>query len=502
MSGGRNLAGRFMAGGLPPLMRELYRLLVSGRLDVTGRGATRHLWFEAGQVRAVVSEVEEEKLGKWLVGRGVLDASQMALSLLRQPEGVRFGTFLVQEGVLTVKTLEQELESLSVTIVSRMLVELGEYRFNDGVQLPMDAASIGMTTASLLAAAVRGLPSEAEAKAFINPTGYVWTAQDALLQYQQIQLTPQEGYVLSRVDGTSTAAQLQRLAPMPGGEFSKALAALLVAGVLEIRDSSAARPLAPTRVEPTPEPAAEAEEALQYNAQQQREYADVLRLANEIRHKDYFRRLGLSPGATQDQVHSRFLEFAKLYHPDRAREPHLLSVRNELAQIYSAVQEAYDALGSPDKRAGYEKTLHESSSQHVDAYKAEQRRRAARGAVVDANVSRAKELARAGDVGMAVHLLDQAVRLNPQAETLLTLARLEFKNPMWSQRALDHLKHAVALTPDYTEAWLELANFWGTRNQPDRQRQCLEKILEFDPHNEDVSATLAALKRQKTGRKR
>jgi tetratricopeptide (TPR) repeat protein len=480
-------------------MRELYRLLVSGRLDVTGRGATRHLWFEAGQVRAVVSEVEEEKLGKWLVGRGVLEASQMALSLLRQPEGVRFGTFLVQEGALTVKALERELESLSVTIVSRMLVELGEYRFHDGEQLPMDAASIGMTTASLLAAAVRGLASEAEAKQFINPNGYIWTAQDALLQYQQIQLTPQEGYVLSRVDGTSTAAQLQRLAPMPGGEFSKALAALLVAGVLEIRDTSPARPLAPPKVEAAPQPAAEAEDELQYNAQQQREYADVLRLANDIRHKDYFRRLGLSPGATQDQVHSWFLEFAKLYHPDRAREAHLVSVRNDCADLLRRT--GYDALGNPEKRAVTSRRCR-SSAQHIDAYKEEQRRRAARGAVVDANVSRAAELARAGDVGAAVHLLDQAVRLNPQAETLLTLARLEFKNPMWSQRALDHLKHAVALAPDYTEAWLELANFWGTRNKPDRQRQCLEKILEFDPHNEDVSATLDALKRQKTGRKR
>ena len=500
MADDRILAGRFLAGGLPPLLRELYRLLVSGRLDVASGGADRHLWFEAGQVRAVVSEVEDQKLGKWLVGRGVLDDSRMALSLLRQPEGVRFGAFLVQEGVLDPKALEQELEALSVAIVAHLLLEPGEYRFAEDEKLPMDAASIGMTTASLLAAAVRAISNEAAVKGLIDATGYVWTAQDALLLYQKVQLTPQEGYLLSRVDGTSTALQLQRLAPMPGGDFSKALAALLVAGVLEMRESSSARPLAPTKVVTVPEPPAE--EGLQYTAQQQREYSDVLRLANEIRHKDYYRRLGLSPGATQDQIHSRFLEFAKLYHPDRAREEHLLSLRNELAEIYSAVQEAYDTLGNPDKRAGYEVTLRDSPATHIDAYKEEQRRRAARGALVDANVSRAKELARAGDVGMAVHLLDQAVRLNPNAEALLFLARLEFKNPMWSQRALDHLKHAVALAPDFTEAWLELANFWGTRNKPDRQRQCLEKILEYDPHNEDVKATLAALKRQKVSRRR
>jgi curved DNA-binding protein CbpA len=496
----RALAGRVLAGGLPPLLRELYRLLVSGRLDVASGGTTRRLWFEAGQVRAVVSDVEDEKLGKWLVSRGVLEESQMAIALLRQPGGVRFGTFLVQEGALTAKALEHELETLSVTIVSHLLLESGEYKFNDGEKLPMDAASIGMTTASLLAAAVRAIPDEAALKAFIDPNGYVWTAQDTLLLYQQVQLTPQEGYLLSRVDGTTTAAKLKRLAPVPGGDFTRALAALLASGVIEMREASSAHPLAPTKVETAPEPPAE--EELQYSAQQQREYSDVLKLASEIRHQDYYKRLGLSPGATPDQVHSRFLEFAKLYHPDRAREAHLLSLRNELAEIYSAVQEAYDTLGNPEKRVRYEAVVQDSSKSRIDTYKEEERQRAAKGALVDANVLRAKELARAGDVGMAVQLLDQAVRLDPRADTLLTLARLEFKNPMWSQRALDHLKHAVALAPDFTEAWLELANFWGTRNKPDRQRQCLEKILEYDPHNEDVKANLSALKRPKVLRRR
>jgi curved DNA-binding protein CbpA len=293
---------------------------------------------------------------------------------------------------------------------------------------------------------------------------------------------------------------LQRLAPMARGEFTRALAALTAVGLVEIRSVSAAMPLAPTKVEQPPEPAPEAEEALQYTPQQQREYADVIKLASEIGHQDYYRRVGLSPGATQDQIHSRYLEFVKLYHPDRAREPHLLSLRNELAQIYSALQEAYETLGHPESRARYEQTL--STSQRVDVYKDEERRRGARSAVVDANINRARELLRAGDVGAAVQLLDQAARLNPTAETLLLLARAEFKNPMWSQRALDHLKHAVAVAPEFTEAWLELANFWATRNLIDRQQQCLEKILEYDPQNVDVKVALTHMKRPKLLRKR
>ncbi len=487
--------GRFGAGGLPPILREFVRRLAVGRLDVVAADGIRHLWFEAGQVRAVASELEDEKLGKWLVSRKVLEENRMALTLLRQPDGVRFGAFLVQEGCLTAESLTKELEALSVAIVSRLLLETGDFMFFEGEKLPIDAVSLGMTTGSLLAAAVRAFPDENKLRRAIDGEGFVWTAQDALLLYQKLNLTPQEGYVLSRVDGTSTAAQLRRLSPMPGGDFTRALVALTVAGVVEIRSESAAKPLVTTRVERPPEPEPEAEEALQYTPQQQREYAEVIKLAAEISHTDYLGRLGLSPGATQDQVHSRYLEFVRLYHPDRAREPHLVSLRNELAQIYSSVQEAYDTLGNPERRQRYEQSL--AGTQRVDAYKEDERRRLARSAVVDANLKRAQELLRAGDLGMAVQLLDQAVRLEPTADNLLMLARAEFKNPMWSQRALDHLKHAVALDAEFTEAWLELGNFWGARNMVDRQQQCLERILEYDPHNADVKAALAQLKRPK-----
>ncbi|HQU34633.1 MAG TPA: hypothetical protein PLB88_09975, partial [Thermoanaerobaculaceae bacterium] len=59
--------GRFDAGGLPSLLRNVVRRLAVGRLDILGGGETRHIWFETGQARAVASDAEDEKLGKWLV---------------------------------------------------------------------------------------------------------------------------------------------------------------------------------------------------------------------------------------------------------------------------------------------------------------------------------------------------------------------------------------------------------------------------------------------------
>ena len=487
-------AGRFAAAGFPALLHELLGKLASGRLDVTSTAGARHLWLAAGHVRSVVSELEDEKLGRWLSTRGLIEPHRMAIALLRQPEGVRFGAFLVQEGLLGADALVRELEALSVEIVARLLFDPAEYRFDAADALPVDAASLEMTTASLLARAVRGVTDTDQLEHLVGPSLYLCAAQDALLRYQHVQLTPQEGFLLSRIDGTTTPVQLRRVAGLPQGEVARALGVLVATGLVETHDKPAPRNAPPagaglrgtTATPPR-------EESAQYTEQQAREYTEVIRLAAECRDRDYYDRLGLSPGASLDQVRARFLELARVYHPDRAREPHLRSLRQELARIYAAIDEAHQTLGTPEGRARYDHRGRKPTPE-ADAIDEEERRREARAELVRANVARAKELIRVRDIGMAVQLLDNAVRLDPQAEPLLMLARLEFQNPMWTQRALDHLKHAVAISPRFTEAWLELANFWGLRGLRERQRQCLNQVLAYDPGNADVKAALESIK--------
>jgi tetratricopeptide (TPR) repeat protein len=486
-------SGSYGPNELPRLIRTLIGDLSVGRLEIRVGEHARNLWFDAGQIRAVVSECEEEKLGSWLVKRSVLQPAQMALALLRQPAGERFGAFLLQEGVLDADRLAHELNALSVAIVAAILLEAGEYEYTEGDSLPVDAASITMTSASLLVAAVRAVADPARLDALVAHDRYVWTAQDALLLYQKVQLTSQEGYLLSRVDGLSTVSGLLRLVPLPAPEAIRALAAVAVAGLVELRDAPASKPQSPSKVE---ERATEmsTEDALQYSEVQQKEYRDVIKLAGEIPFHDYYRRLNVARVSTLDQIHSMFRQYAQAFHPDRANEPHLQSLRTELADIYAAMEEAYETLGNPEKRVRYDDTLVDQGGKKEEAARRDEERRAsARRALVQANTQRARELMRRGDVGVAVQLLDQAAKLDPKPDLLLELARLEFRNPMWTQRALDHLKHAVALDPKCTEAWLELANFWGARGKTDRQLNCLERVRQYEPRNATVLEALAVL---------
>lgn len=492
-------AGSFGAGAFPLLLRALMRRRATGRLDVLSSGELRQLWLHSGTVRAVISEVETEKLGKWLVSEGVLEPARMALALLRQPDGVRFGAFLVQEGMLDSAGLSGALESLATAIVASLLLPPGHSTFVAGDALPADAVTIEMTTASLLVAAVRRVADAGELELLLPGDSYPTCSQDAMLLQQRVQLTPQEAYLLSRVDGSATVSTLRRVMPLPRDAMTRCLAALVLSGMADLRIDPGLRP-AVLEVSPAPAPAREAEKrdgGVQFTPEQQREYEEVVRLALECQQRDFFRRLGLSQGATLNQVHERYRELGLVYHPDRTREVHLRGLRRELAEIHDAIQEAYETLINPEKRARYAEGLKTNTLQTPEEQIQDDRRQRARRELARANMQRAQTLVRAGDFGAAVQLLDESVRAEPNSESLLLLARLEQRNPMWTKRVLEHLRQAVTMDPQYTEAWLELAAFWGKKGQPERQRQCLEKILAYDSAHAEAARLLGGLKARK-----
>lgn len=108
------------------------------------------------------------------------------------------------------------------------------------------------------------------------------------------------------------------------------------------------------------------------------------------------------------------------------------------------------------------------------------------GDFVDANLPLAKHLIDIGDLRKARLMLEQLAEMAPDADTLLTLASLEIDNPRRQPSALEHIKRALEIAPQTTLGWMMLANYWGLKGQPEKQKRCLEKILTYDKNNRDV----------------
>jgi DnaJ-like protein len=74
--------------------------------------------------------------------------------------------------------------------------------------------------------------------------------------------------------------------------------------------------------------------------------------------EDYYRKLGVPPEATADQIHRAYRALAMRYHPDRNRLP-------EAPALMAAINEAYEILGKPAKRAAYDRT-HSKRDESLD----------------------------------------------------------------------------------------------------------------------------------------
>lgn len=64
--------------------------------------------------------------------------------------------------------------------------------------------------------------------------------------------------------------------------------------------------------------------------------------------KDYYATLGLDKNATEDEIKKAHIKLAKQYHPDLNHEP-------GAQEKFKEIQEAYDVLSDPKKKANYDK---------------------------------------------------------------------------------------------------------------------------------------------------
>ncbi|NLL35971.1 MAG: DnaJ domain-containing protein [Fretibacterium sp.] len=66
-----------------------------------------------------------------------------------------------------------------------------------------------------------------------------------------------------------------------------------------------------------------------------------------VKYKDYYEILGVSRSATQDEVRKAYRKLAKKHHPDVSKE-------KDAEARYKEINEAYEVLKDPDKRARYD----------------------------------------------------------------------------------------------------------------------------------------------------
>ncbi len=506
---------------LPELMAELNRRRDTGTLAVVGARGRRELLFVNGELRAARSEIEAERLASWLVARHFITEEDKQFNLLKQGghEPSPLGHILVRRGLVEQAQLENELEELALTIIARAAADTdASLSFQPGATIGQPDTLPNTATAQLVLHAARAYPDE-EAKhaALGGPANLVRLIHslDDLVQEYEFELP--EAILLGRLHRGQRLGDLVNLVDLPPGVFDAGLYALMAAGIVELVDEpprSQPPPVAqgrprPETQRPGPPPAAAAmrpaaptspaggPSAPAGDTHASRE--EVNRLAGSLSSLDHYQLLGLTPDASYQDIFDAWDRFSSHFDPIRGGKDRLADARPQLEAILQRGREAFETLSSPQKRPRYDRMVRADQPAHRSKMVRDMATQrtvpsergaadAARLEVAQANIARAEELARAGDVFTAISLLEQACALDPQPDGLLKLARLMLLNPHWSNRALEKLRLALELDPMMVDAWMELAEFWRRRKHAERERKALERVLQTAPDHPEAIA--------------
>lgn len=488
---------------LPSWLARLAAARSTGILTAASGNDRREILLTNGEVRAARSQLEDEKLGMWLVERGRISEDYRALNLLAQGGGVSppLGHILVTRGHLSQEDLENELQELALTIIRRAAAAPDTHcSFVDGGgQGQLDTLPNMVTSQIVLLAARSCADLDGIRREIGSPQQRVKLSPTFKDMLEDIELTPTEGFLLSRLDADRDIAGLVRQSSLPEAQLYSTLYVLLLSGAVVLEGGPSELSSGHPSAEGEPESAvlhdgeveveAESEGTGDFSQRQIEERKYIRRLSEAVTKVDHYKALGVSPEANPAEIADAWNRISSRYSPEAASGNHLRDMVTHLERIVERARGAYEVLSDHKARERYDRILKsiEKDRKAIDSSGRGEVDPNARKVLVEANLKRANELTRDKEFYLAIQLLERACALDPRPDELLKLARLLQRNPLWTNRALACLRRAIETDPKHVESWIELAAFWRRRNHAERQRKSLERALAVDPDNETAN---------------
>ena len=525
------MQGTLGEGVLPVVMRDLYVGRRSGMLTFSRGDERRALRFRWGHIVHADTNVREDRMGEVLVRQGRLSAADLKRAtgfVLRDRK--RLGHVLLELGMLPGDAIEDALALHVREMLSKVFSWTeGDYQFvaEDSFAAAPGDVTLKISTGDLILEAARSVADPDVVRYYLGDIDQVLgLAADPLLRFQRLTLTPADGYVLSRVDGTLSAREVVAMIPMPAEATHRSLFGLLSTGMIEYlalpakpRLAAEPPPAAPVFAPPPAPPLVQAETAAPAAAAvpsgdgpadgQARAHEEIVLeapLTDDPRRIEileafeahergtHFDVLGITRDATEAEVKEAYFRLAKRFHPDVHHDPALADLRDKIEAIFMGLGEAYEVLRNPRIRAKYECELGPAPGEprpEVRAFDPAQEARLAAEAIRRAARSLADE-----KYWEAIQILEPAVLRaegRDRQEGRLLLARSYMKNVNWMKQAEELLLGLLGEDPGNVGALLVLAQIYRDRGFRTRATTTLRRVLELAPDNREAHEQLAAL---------
>ena len=212
--------------------------------------------------------------------------------------------------------------------------------------------------------------------------------------------------------------------------------------------------------------------------------------AASIEKEDYFTMLGLPRDATSDAVRAAFFALAKQWHPDRLPSV-LADVKDACARVFSHLNEAYQTLVEPDKRAKYLELI--SSGRPTRTAEQETIVKVVEAAQL---FQKAEIMFKRNDIAGAEQLVRRANELDPkQAEYLAFLTWIEATKPgapsaSQTARHIEALTRAIDQNENCERAYFYRAMLNKRIGNTTAAMRDFREVIEQNPRNVDAQREL------------
>jgi serine/threonine protein kinase len=235
--------------GLFRILRDVYVGGKSGHLHSTSGQNHRSLRILKGQITHAISDKDGEHLGEVLVRYGVISQDDLEHALEAEK---RLGPVLSGMGLLDREGLEAALGLHVREIVFAMLESAeGAPAFEELADSASESdVASDLSTGQVILEATRRVQDPEMVRQVLGDLDRVLVlSNDPLLRSQRITLTPTDGFVLSRIDGTLRARDVIGLSPVSPEDTERSLFGLLCTGTIDYEKKE---PTSRTRPNPVP----------------------------------------------------------------------------------------------------------------------------------------------------------------------------------------------------------------------------------------------------------
>jgi hypothetical protein len=226
------------------------------------------------------------------------------------------------------------------------------------------------------------------------------------------------------------------------------------------------------------------------------------KLAAMKRKADHFELLGVSQGASAQDITASYFALAKKLHPDRLRAVGVADRGKGAHRLFAHINEAFDTLTNPKKRVEYMKVLAAGGEDAVRRDQEDAERLAAKVFGAEEAFLKGQMALRHQQFRTALEEFTKAVELNPDEGehhamyAWATWCAASDKDAVVKQ-VKKSLTQAITLSPKNTTTYLYRGRIAQQRDQLDTAMECFRKVLDLDPDNKDAELELRLLQKRK-----